>query len=797
MKKNKFLATLLMTSCAITITLNSVNLSASAAYSTEQQAEIVLWDNYIKENSQEPFGYISRGNISMSAQEYQNAILDFDKAIALNKYSTDAYIKRADAKFMLNDLNGALKDYAIALEINKSLPDARFNVGRIFYKAQDYNRAIQNMRLGVQLAPENPQYRFELARAEYKGGLYKNAAKNFDVATQLRPEFIEAYYGSALAKINSADYAGAITAFDKVIASGEVYDNASYYKGLAEYQIADYNSAVKDFTDALKVNPQDAMAYNSRGKAYEILGKTSNAKKDYKKAQSLGLSAIGLTEDEKARLEQVATNKSVEEKVVETAQEKPVEVVKKAEKTRKTFTNMPEEQNVQATPQETTQVASQVKTVKEETPVKTVPSVAVQVAEQEVVREAKPQANEVVTVEQSKPSVVDLEALRMEEQLLIDDAVLRRLAGEKVAKGDVYTAVSYYDEDLTHRPDRRDNYIERANLKLKVKDYQGILKDTDVALEIDDDNAEASYLQGIAYEGQQNDMLAYRSFASAFKEFPHNPQYQFKFAESALNNGKFAEAEELATMLIESENVSDYPLIYVIRGKARHHMGEYYSAIADYTKYLEAHKKASKIYALRGLAKDELGVHKDAVKDFSKAVKYDRKNIAYRSYRARAYSSMHKYRKASANYKKIISMKGKYATLDDFKNVADTEVLRDRPEEALIYYDSILQRDHLNDKVYLERARVYAGIGKSYNAINDYTTVLRLNPAQIIVYKERGVLLVKTKAFRKGLMDLDIALEQEPNNGKLYYYRALAKQGIGNKEGALEDFETARKFEAL
>ena len=40
--------------------------------------------------------------------------------------------------------------------------------------------------------------------------------------------------------------------------------------------------------DAIRLNPQDATAYNTRGLAYEALGKTIEAERDFAKAKELG-----------------------------------------------------------------------------------------------------------------------------------------------------------------------------------------------------------------------------------------------------------------------------------------------------------------------------------------------------------------------------------------------------------------------------------------------------------------------------------------------------------------------------
>ena len=156
MKKDRFLASLVITSCLFSVSLFAQ--PAYSAYTLDQESEIALWSDYIKDYANDAFGYVSRANIHYAAGEYANAIIDYDAALNIDKNNTDAYVKRANAKYQLNKLEEALNDYVAALEINPSLPEARFNVGRILYDAQDYNRAVEQMRVAVQLVQDVPVY---------------------------------------------------------------------------------------------------------------------------------------------------------------------------------------------------------------------------------------------------------------------------------------------------------------------------------------------------------------------------------------------------------------------------------------------------------------------------------------------------------------------------------------------------------------------------------------------------------------------------------------------------------------
>ena len=560
---------------------------ALAAYTMDQEAEISLWTDYIKDYANDAFGYLNRANINYDAGEYAKAVADYDAVLKIDQYNTDAYVKRANAKYVLNDLEGALKDYAIALEINPSLPDARFNIGRIYYRTQDFPKSVENMRAAIKLDSERPEYHFELARSEYKAGLYAESQEDFSKAISLKENFLDAYYGKGLASINLAKYDDAINCFDTIIKSGQKYENAYYYKGIAEYQIGKYDLAIADFDMALKETPQDGVLYNYRGKANELLGNKSAAKKDYKMAKELGLTTVGLSAAEKS------TDK-----------------------------------------------------------------VAKQPAEPQVVQ-SQPTAAPV-----AENTSVAVGPITPQERVILDEEVNRRLASEKIAEGDVYSAVAMYDTIVGVDPTNAVNYLDRAGLKLKVSDFDGVLRDTEMALKMDCDKAVAYFYQGKAFEGKKNNPLAYRAYALALREAPENPEYRYYFANMAYNVGRFAEAEEIFSLVLDN-NAADYPQAYLTRAKTRYQMGEFYSSIADVKKYLATQPKSAEAYFYGAMSKTALKNYEDAVKDFTMAIKYDKNNTNYYLFRAKANLALEDYKKVASDYKKIVNIKKENATTEE------------------------------------------------------------------------------------------------------------------------------------
>ena len=50
-----------------------------------------------------------------------------------------------------------------------------------------------------------------------------------------------------------------------------------------------YERKIQDFDEAIRLDPQDAKAYNNRGVAYEYLGQQELADRDFARAKSLGV----------------------------------------------------------------------------------------------------------------------------------------------------------------------------------------------------------------------------------------------------------------------------------------------------------------------------------------------------------------------------------------------------------------------------------------------------------------------------------------------------------------------------
>ncbi len=109
--------------------------------------------------------------------------------------------------------------------------------------------------------------------------------------------------------------------------------------------------------------------------------------------------------------------------------------------------------------------------------------------------------------------------------------------------------------------------------------------------------------------------------------------------------------------------------------------------------------------------------------------------------------------------------------------------------------------DHASDlnpnltRAYDERGRIYLEKGDTLRAIAEFTKSLRIQPTTDGYY-QRGLAYESLGDHRKALADYDDAIAELRDAPYAYRARALAKDALGDAEGARLDRETAQRFES-
>jgi len=153
--------------------------------------------------------------------------------------------------------------------------EALFNLGNAFYDNGDYDNAIANYTAALRIKPNNHEALYKRGVAYFIKGDIDVAIMDFTEAIWLKPDMGKAYLFRAFALITSVSE-GTLN-----VNSSEASFNSILSGQVSEEQSVIYNRAIEDLTQSIRLDPDDAVAYDTRGGAYVLNGEYDRAIADY------------------------------------------------------------------------------------------------------------------------------------------------------------------------------------------------------------------------------------------------------------------------------------------------------------------------------------------------------------------------------------------------------------------------------------------------------------------------------------------------------------------------------------
>ena len=240
---------------------------------------IVEFDKAIKLNPKYLRAYYGRGRAQSELGDHDSATASLTQVLEMDPDKADAYYIRGSIKARRGDYAETIVDLNKAIELDAQYADAYSNRGGIKFllgkseeangnaeKAQSlYEASIADCDKAIEIDPEYANtYNF---RGSVKATLddFEAAILDFNRAIEIDPEDADVYNNLGLAKLRLGE---------SKIASG----NAKEAKRL-------YKAAIKDITRSIQIDPEDAGPYNNRGAAKFSLGESKSARANVKKAK--------------------------------------------------------------------------------------------------------------------------------------------------------------------------------------------------------------------------------------------------------------------------------------------------------------------------------------------------------------------------------------------------------------------------------------------------------------------------------------------------------------------------------
>ena len=353
---------------------------------------------------------------------------------------------------------------------------------------------------------------------------------------------------------------------------------------------------------------------------------------------------------------------------------------------------------------------------------------------------------------------------------LIRAYALVKQGDEKMAFGNVKSAIKAYDAAIRLKPDFVVAYARRADAKYNLRDYKGMLKDFDVSIRLGLDYATAYVNRGVAKINLRDYKGAIKDCDTAIRLDPKNVEAYFNRgnANSDLGNHKIA-IEDYSTAIRLKPRAVILAIVHFKRAKARSQLDDNIGAIEDYTEAIRLKSDNAAIltvaYLNRGLVRFDLGDTESAIED----------------------------------YNAVIKLKPQDALLTEvYVHRATAKAKLGDNISAIKDYSTAI---HLADKntdlaahVYGRRASAKLEIGDNTGAIEDSNAAVRLDPNLAEAYKVRGDAKSNLGNHNTAIIDYDIAIHLKPDYAEAYYKRGSAKLEIGGVSEAKRDYRTALKL---
>ena len=345
---------------------------------------------------------------------------------------------------------------------------------------------------------------------------------------------------------------------------------------------------------------------------------------------------------------------------------------------------------------------------------------------------------------------------------------------------------------------KAEDYFARGFEKDRKFDFQGAISDYNEAIRLNPNNA-------LAYNN--------RGFA----------KYELEDKQGAISD--YNEAIRLN---------SNYVLAYGNRAEAKSALGDKEGAIADYNEIIRLNSNEAHGYYGRGLIKKEIGEKQEALADFQKASELFQKQDTewYNKSRDRIRElnlepppvPVSRDMKAEDYYSRGL---GKELGSDFQGAIADySEGIRIDPNYYSYYANPYNQRGFLkfalgdkqgaladyneairvnpNAEAYYNRGYVKAELGDKQGALADFNEVIRIDPNYAPAYKNFWIDEYYLQDGQGTLADyiknserLGKHLTYKPYHVDAYYNRGLAKYDLGDKLGALFDYNEAIRINLI
>jgi tetratricopeptide (TPR) repeat protein/S1-C subfamily serine protease len=365
-----------------------------------------------------------------------------------------------------------------------------------------------------------------------------------------------------------------------------------------------------------------------------------------------------------------------------------------------------------------------------------------------------------------------------------------------------YQAAEFdYTQAMKYNPqENKDYFARRGNARVGMKDYQGAIADTTQAIQMNSRNAYAYSVRADALLGLKNYRAALVDIDRALQL---DPGYKHAMQQRQIARAGLGQSPDTALpktpiystkpspggsgSLPSGKSADDY----IQSGNTRFSQKDFRGAITDFTQAIALNPQSALAYSGRGASYNELGDYKAALEDLNQSLRLDGTNGITHNNRGYTNTSLGNFRAAESDYTLAI----KYNPQETKNYLARRGNARFRLQDyqgAIADTTQALQMNSQNAYAYSVRADAKIGLKNYQSAIADLNQAVQLDPKYSYAFNQRATANLSLKNYRQALSDADQSLQINPRfNYDATFSRGVAKIGVGDFQGAVADLTDA------
>lgn len=245
------------------------------------------------------------------------------------------------------------------------------------------------------------------------------------------------------------------------------------------------------------------------------------------------------------------------------------------------------------------------------------------------------------------------------------------------------------------------------------------------------------------------------------------------------------------TLVAQTAEQSGTCKVYATKGNEYANNDNFVAAEKSYSEAITCDNKYVSVYIDRGIIRcnflnDSIG----GLADFNKALELNPNEFSVYYYRGMYRRKMKQYTSALNDYNKAIEGNKTFSNAYYERGLLYMNNFK-KYEDAVSDFSTCLRLDPAATDVYEQRANAYNALGKYAEALSDCNQVVLLKPKDADSYFVRGEIYKALKQYGAACSDYSTAIKLNPTNPDYYYNRGLMYYFRTKSDSATIDFSKA------